>query len=408
MKVINDPLYGFVRVQHKLIYDIINHPFFQRLRFIKQLGLTDLVYPGALHTRFQHAIGAMHLTIRVLDELRKKSIEISESEYNATVLAVLLHDIGHGPFSHALEDELLLNTKHESVSYQFIRELNREFDGELDLTLRIYRNSYERKFFHQLVSSQLDMDRLDYLNRDCFFTGVMEGKIGVERILMLLSVYNDQLVIEEKGVYSVENFLTARRMMYWQVYLHKTTLSAERVLVNLIRRAKLLCRAGEKLTASDGLLWFLKQDWSIGEFQENSVVLKTYGMLDDSDIMGAVKLWQNHPDTILSLLSTMLLERRLFRIELGKDPVQREKIEDVRKKIAEVYGTLNAETPFLMSHGSVSNEAYALGDQINVLTKRGTLVDISDVSDLPTIQALSNIVKKNYLCWPKNVILQNS
>jgi HD superfamily phosphohydrolase len=248
-KIINDPLYGFIHIKSELIFDIISHPYFQRLRNIKQLGLTDLVYPGALHTRFQHALGAMHLMTRVLDNLRFKGIEITEEEYEAAQLAVLLHDIGHGPFSHALEHSILPGVKHESISYLLMSALNEEFNGALDLTLKIFRNSYERRFFSQLVSSQLDIDRLDYLNRDCFFSGVQEGTIGVDRIILMLHVFEDQLVVEEKGIYSIENFLNARRLMYWQVYLHKTTVAAERMLVSLMRRAQTLKRAGEYLRA---------------------------------------------------------------------------------------------------------------------------------------------------------------
>src|SRR5687767_12730471 len=304
-KIINDPVYGFITIPSELVYEIISHPYFQRLRHIKQLGLTHYVYPGALHTRFQHALGAMHLMGKALDNLRLKGIEISNEEYEATQISILLHDIGHGPFSHTLEEVLLSGIKHESLSYLFIDKLNEELHGALELTLQIFRNSYSRKFFHQLISSQLDIDRLDYLNRDCFFTGVQEGTIGVDRIISMLHVHRDQLVVEAKGIYSIENFLNARRLMYWQVYLHKTTVSAERMVVNLIRRAQALVQAGESIPASDALLLFLQHTFSIEKFRENSEALHTFGQLDDHDIWGAIKLWRNSTDKILAILSQM-------------------------------------------------------------------------------------------------------
>lgn len=405
-KIINDPVYGFITIKSDLLYDVISHPWFQRLRHIKQLGLTDFVYPGALHTRFQHALGAMHLMGRVLDNLRNKKVEITEEEYEASQLAVLLHDIGHSPFSHSLEGTFTEAISHESLSYLFMRELNVQFNNSLDLCLRVFRNSYHRKFFHQLVSSQLDIDRLDYLQRDCFFAGVMEGTIGIDRIIAMLHVHNDQLVVEEKGIYSVENFLHARRLMYWQVYLHKTTVSAERMLVNLIRRAQALVQSGETLPASDALSFFLKQRFSNADIQENKLFLPAFGELDDHDIWGAVKFWKNHQDSILSLLSRMLLERKLFQIKLSNEPVSKHTIEKIRSTISQEFGILRAESTYLFSYGTVSNEAYAEGEKINVLTKEGELLDIAQASDLPSIKAISKIVKKNYLCWPKNVSLQ--
>ena len=404
-KIINDPLYGFVHIKSDLIFDIISHPYFQRLRHIKQLGLTDFVYPSALHTRFQHALGAMHLMGLVLDNLRFKNIEISEEEYEAAQCAVLLHDIGHGPFSHALEHSILSGVKHESISNLLIGALNKQFNGELDLALKIFRNSYKRKFFHQLVSSQLDIDRLDYLNRDCFFTGVMEGTIGIDRIIMMLDVYKDQLVVQEKGIYSIENFLNARRLMYWQVYLHKTSVSAERMMVNLIRRAQALLHAGEKITATDSLLIFLTNHYTIESLQSNPSVLNSFAKLDDNDIWGAIKMWSNHEDRILSMLSTMLIERNLFQIMLSNEPIKKTSIEKIRINISKEYQTLRSESFYLFSFGSVSNEAYTEGQKINILTKKGELLDIAQASDLPNIKALSKIVKKNYLCWPKNVSL---
>lgn len=405
-KIINDPVYGFITIKSELLFDIISHEWVQRLRRIKQLGLTDLTYPGARHTRFQHALGAMHLMTQVLETLRMKGTEISNEEYEASQLAILLHDLGHGPFSHSLENSLLTGVHHESLSYLLMTELNQEFDGALDLALQIFRNSYSRKFFHQLVSSQLDIDRLDYLKRDCFFTGVMEGTIGVDRIISMLTVYQDQLVVEEKGIYSIENFLNARRLMYWQVYLHKTTVSAERMLVNLIRRAQVLAHAGENLPATNELLLFLRNEFTIASFKDNKNLLTAFAQLDDNDIWGSMKFWKSSSDGILSLLSNMLLNRKLFQIILSNDPIKKEAIEQIRTAITQKYGTLMAESPYLFSHGTVTNEAYTEGEQINILTKRGELLDIAQASDLPNIKAISKIVKKNYLCWPKDVSLQ--
>jgi uncharacterized protein len=406
-KTINDPLYGFITIPGNFIADIIAHRYFQRLRYIKQLGLTDFVYPAALHTRFQHALGAMHLMGKAMDLLRQKNIEISSQEYEAAQLAVLLHDIGHGPFSHALEDSILTGIKHESVSYLFMERLNEEYSGALTLAISMFRNTYERKFFHQLVSSQLDIDRLDYLKRDSFFTGVMEGTIGLDRILQMLNVHHNELVVDEKGVYSIESFLNARRQMYWQVYLHKVTVSTERMMVNIIRRARALVQGGESLPASDSLMLFLKQNISLSDFREKPEVLEAFGTLDDNDIWGAIKFWRSHPDHILALLSTMLLERRLFQVTLSNDPIKKETIEKIRDAVRKEYNTLGAETPYLFSHGTVTNEAYADGKHINILRNTGELLDITQASDLPAIKALSKIVKKNYLCWPKTVSLQN-
>lgn len=404
-KIINDPVYGFITLQSEIIFDIISHRYFQRLRHIKQLGLTDYVYPGALHTRFQHALGALHLMGKALDTLRYKGVEISAEEYEASQLAILLHDVGHGPFSHALEDSLLHHINHESLSYLFIDKLNADFNGALDLTLKIFRNSYPRKFFHQLVSSQLDIDRLDYLKRDSFFTGVLEGNVGVDRILAMLNVHNDNLVVEQKGIYSIEDFLNARRVMYWQVYLHKTTVSAERMLVNLIRRARALVRAGEPLAGSHALITFLKKEITLNELKEDPSVLDAFGQLDDNDIWGAIKSWKDHKDNILSLLSNMMIQRQLFRIRLSAEPIRKNQVEEIRAGVMRHYKLLRSEVSYLFSHGTVSNEAYAEGKEIHIMMSTREVVDIAQASDLPHIKALSKIVKKNYLCWPKNVSL---
>lgn len=403
-KIINDPLYGFITIRSELIFDIITHSWFQRLRHIRQLGLTEFVYPGALHTRFQHALGAMHLMGRALDTLRNRGIEISEQEYEAAQLAILLHDMGHGPFSHSLEETLLDGVHHESISYRFMQELNRQFGGALNMTLEIFRNSYPRKFFHALVSSQLDMDRLDYLNRDSFFTGVQEGRIGVDRIIAMLNVQDDELVVDEKGIYSIENFLSARRLMYWQVYLHKTTVSVERMLVNLIRRARDLTSSGHRLKASDALAFFLKEPVGLEAFRDTRT-LEAFGALDDHDIWGALKMWQTHSDPILSELCKMIIGRKIFRIVLSNEPVSKSQVEQVRRMVTRHYKILRSESVYMFSLGTVTNEAYTEGQKINILTRQGKRVDVAQASDLPNIKALSKIVKKNYLCWPKHLSL---
>ncbi|MFN7793496.1 MAG: HD domain-containing protein [Cyclobacteriaceae bacterium] len=389
-----------------MIYDIIQHPYFQRLRHIKQLGLSNLVYPGAQHTRFHHALGAMHLMGRAMGTLRAKGIEVSEQELEAAQIAILLHDIGHGPLSHTLEQTLLEGVPHESLSYLFMKSLNQQFNGQLELALQFFRNSYPRKFFHQLISGQLDIDRLDYLKRDSFFTGVMEGTIGIDRIIELLNVHNGMLVVEEKGIFSIESFLHARRLMYWQVYLHKTSVSAERMLVNLIRRAQYLSYAEDSLTASEPLKLFLRQNYTLAEFSTQPDLLETFGQLDDSDIWGAIKLWRDHPDEILSGLCNRLLIRELFQISLRVDPIKKTEIESVRQAVHQSFGILRKDANYLFSYGTVSNEAYITGGQpINILTKSGQVVDIVEASDLPTIRAMSKIVEKNYICWPKNIYL---
>lgn len=405
-KIINDPVYGFISIRSELIYDIIQHPYFQRLRYIKQLGLSNLVYPGAQHTRFHHALGAMHLMGRALGTLRAKGIEVSELELEAAQIAILLHDIGHGPLSHTLEQTLLEGVPHESLSYLFMKSLNQQFNSQLELALQFFRNSYPRKFFHQLISGQLDIDRLDYLKRDSFFTGVMEGTIGIDRIIELLNVHNGMLVVEEKGIFSIESFLHARRLMYWQVYLHKTSVSAERMLVNLIRRAQYLSHAEDSLPASEPLKLFLRQNYSLAEFSTQPDLLETFGQLDDSDIWGAIKLWRDHPDEILSGLCNRLLIRELFQISLRVDPIKKTEIEKVRQAVHQSFGILRKDANYLFSYGTVSNEAYVTGGQpINILTKSGQVVDIVEASDLPTIRAMSKIVEKNYICWPKNIYL---
>jgi HD superfamily phosphohydrolase len=350
----------------------------------------------------------MYLMGRALETLQKKKVKISAEEFEATLIAILLHDIGHGPLSHSLEETILPSIKHETISYLFMKILNEIFHGELELALKIFRNSYHRKFFHQLVSSQLDIDRLDYLNRDSFFTGVMEGTVGVDRIIAMLNVHEDQLVVEEKGIFSIESFLHARRLMYWQVYLHKTAVSAERMMVNIVKRAQYLASAGEKIPASDSLLFFLKGKYSATELAHQRDLLEAFGRLDDNDLWGAIKLWRSNSDSILADLCKKILHREIFQIQLTQAPIKKTEVEKARQAIQKEYGVLQKDASYYFSHGSVSNEAYISGGQpINVLMKNGKLLDIAQASDLPTIQAMSKIVKKNYLCWPKNLSLQD-
>lgn len=408
-KIFNDPVYGFITIKSDLIFDIIQHPIFQRLRRIKQLGLTELIYPGAHHTRFHHAIGAMHLMTRALDTLRSKNIEIDDHEYEQAQIAVLLHDLGHGPFSHALEFSLLKGIQHESLSFLLMKKLNKEFNGQLEVALRIFQGTYEKQFLHQLVSSQLDVDRLDYLKRDSFFTGVSEGNIGLERILSMLNVVDGNIVIEEKGIYSIENFLNARRLMYWQVYLHKTSVSAEKMLINLILRAKDLAISGQEIFGTKALLTFLYNEKTLDHFQDDHDLLDLYGELDDHDIWGAIKVWQHYDDSILSSLSKSLLKRELFKIKLTNEPLSKSSIEDLRNMIADKFNIQRSEARYFFAYGEVTNKAYIPeNSSIDILTKKGKLINIADAADLPNIKAISKIVKKYYLCYPKNVSLPNN
>lgn len=405
-KIINDPLYGLITIPSELIFDLIEEPFFQRLRRIKQLGLTDFVYPGATHTRFHHALGAMHLMGRALDSLRQKGIEISAQEYEASLIAILLHDIGHGPFSHSLEHSLLHQVKHEEVSIKIIEYLNQKYAGALSLAIRIFKNEYDRKFFHQLVSSQLDVDRLDYLSRDSFFTGVSEGTVGVDRIIKLIQIHKDQLVVEEKGIYSLENFLSARRLMYWQVYFHKTTVGIEKLLMQMIKRAKYLTRNGEDVPSSAALQTFLTNEVNIDDIGNSVQLIQAFQKLDDFDIWSAIKNWVEHPDEILNTLSQMILYRRLFKVQISSRPPAKEDIAKLRYQLENQSNLPTQAAAYLILHGSMSNAAYISGGQsINVLTKHGKIEDIARMSDLPNIKAMRKIVKKFYLCWPKSLSL---
>lgn len=405
-KIINDPVYGFINIPNELIYDIINHPFLQRLRRIKQLGLTDYVYPGALHTRFHHALGAMHLMKETLDNLREKGIEIDDDEYTAALLAILLHDIGHAPFSHALEQVLVPGVPHEQISSLIMEELNRQYNGALDLALKMFNSQYERKFFNQLIASQLDIDRLDYLNRDSFFTGVSEGKIGSERIIKLLTVVNNEIIVEEKGIYSIENFLSARRLMYWQVYLHKTTIGVEKMLIQLVSRMRHLIQNGAELHFSPELNSFLSGQFSEEDFKRDKNLLAAYLSLDDYDILYAVKQGLHSGDNVLKQLGEMLLERKLFKVKLQESPFDVGEITSLKEKVSAQLKVNMEEAGFFVSSGEISNAAYLIGGKkIKVLKKSGEIVDVAVASDLPNIKAMRKIVKKFYLSWPKILTL---
>ncbi|MCU0428732.1 MAG: HD domain-containing protein [Cytophagaceae bacterium] len=399
-KIINDPVYGFINVESDLIYDIIEHPWFQRLRRIKQLGLTELVYPGALHHRFHHALGAMHLMGLALNNLRLKGVHISEEEYEAAQLAILLHDVGHGPFSHALEYSLLKEVHHEYISREIMHRLHQQTGG-LELAIQIFEDSYPRKFFHQLISGQLDIDRLDYLKRDGFYTGVSEGTIGSDRIIKLLNIKNDSLVVEEKGIYSIEHFLIARRVMYWQVYLHKTTVSAENMLVKLLERARELSQ--ESQIADDNLHFLLSQSIDRNNFAQ---YLEVFLSLDDFDIWIHIKRWALSPDSILRTLASGILERKLFKIQLFNTSLAQNQLVGMKFDMKNKMRWSEEETSYYFLSGHLSNEAYVSGNEkINVLMKNGELLDIADASDLPNIQVMSKIVKKQYVCTPKIVNL---
>ena len=406
-KIINDPVYGFITIRNELIFDIINHPYFQRLRRIKQMGLAELVYPGAHHTRFHHALGAMHLMMITLDNLRTKNVEITDEEYEGALVAILLHDIGHGPFSHALEFSLLKDVPHEHLSRIIISRLNQVFDGKLSLGLEIFKGNYSKPFLHQLVSSQLDIDRLDYLKRDSFFTGVSEGTIGADRIIKMLDVKDGQLVVEEKGIYSIENFLSARRLMYWQVYLHKAGVSAEKMLLSIIERAKKLIRKSDSdLFMSEPLRLFFESEVGIEQFAENQEVLENFLKLDDYDLWGAIKVWSDSDDEILSKLCLMLLNRELFRIEFSSKPITKEEKKRIKKEINKQLGINPKEVKYFFSTGQVQNNAYLSTDKkIMIVSKNGQVRDVVEAADLPNIKAMSKIVRKYYRCWPKIINL---
>lgn len=403
-KIFNDPVYGFVTVPSELVFQLIEHPYFQRLRRIRQLGLTNLVYPGALHTRFHHAMGAMHLMGEAIDVIRSKGHPITPEEAEAATIAILLHDIGHGPFSHALETSIVHNITHEDLSVLFMDRLNEEFDGKLSLAIRIFRDRYTKRFLHQLVSSQLDLDRLDYLRRDSFFTGVSEGIISSDRIVKMFNVVNDQLVVEDKGIYSIEKFIVARRLMYWQVYLHKTVLSAEHLLVNILKRAKELAEKGEELFATPAFRFLLYNRFTKSAFLKDPEVLNAFAQLDDNDIMTSVKVWATHSDKILSFLCTAMVDRKLYAVELQQKPFRGSYVEELQKKAAKKFGLKKEDVPFYVFTGAVQNKAYTSDNiRINVLFKDGSVKDIAEAADLFNISVLAHPVKKYFLCYPKSL-----
>ncbi len=401
-KIINDPVYGFIGLPNDLIFDIIEHPYFQRLRRIKQLGLTHLVYPGALHTRFGHALGSMHLMLQALDVLKQKGQIITDEETNAAAIAILLHDIGHGPFSHALEHSIVECMSHESLSEIFMNRLNQIFNGELTMALDIFKGIYPKKFLHQLVSGQLDVDRLDYLTRDSFFTGVSEGIIGTERIIKMLNVWDGELVVEIKGIYSIEKFLVARRLMYWQVYLHKTVLSAEQLMIKILKRAKQLAQSGVEVFSTPALQIFLKNNYQKSDFFDDETLIETFAQLDDFDIFTSIKVWQNHEDKILSELSSYLVNRKLYQIELQNNAFDKERILIMKEKICKYFTISSEDADFFVFTTDVVNNAYDLKHEtINILMKNNVIKDISEASDQLNAAFLDKVVTKHLLCYPK-------
>jgi HD superfamily phosphohydrolase len=401
-KILNDPIHGFIRLPKGIIFQLIEHPYFQRLRRISQLGLSYLVYPGAYHTRFHHAIGAMYLMTKAIESLRLKGHEISEKEALGAEIAILLHDIGHGPFSHALEHSISYNISHERISVLIMKKLNQEFDNQLDIAIEIFENKYKKRFLHQLVSSQLDMDRMDYLKRDSFYSGVQEGIIGSERIIHMLNVVDDKLVVESKGIYSIEKFLIARRLMYWQVYFHKTVVCAEQMLIQLLKRAKELSKNNINIFATDSLEIFLKNNYNYSDFEKKEFVFNAFTKLDDIDILACIKQWQNHSDKILSTLSNNIIKRKLFKVLVSETPFEESRVQNLKQKIQNQYMIKENELEYLVIEGEISNDAYKLQEsEINILFKNGVLKNISEASDQHTISAISKKVKKFFICFPK-------
>jgi HD superfamily phosphohydrolase len=406
-KIINDPVYGFINIPGDFVFDIIEHPWVQRLRNIKQLGLTSFVYPGATHTRFQHALGALHLMDQAIQTLRSKDVMISREEEEATFIAILLHDSGHGPFSHALENSIITGISHEELSLLLMSKLNEYFNGKLTLAIEIFKGTYKRKFLHELIAGQVDMDRLDYLRRDSFFTGVIEGSVGSDRIIRMLNVVNDRLVIDEKGIYSLEKFIIARRLMYWQVYMHKTVLSSESLLVNVLKRAKELASSGNDLYATPALRFFLYNDIGLKDLRGEGVftpaqVAANFTRLDDNDILVSAKYWADHSDIVLSNLSGRLMKRELLAIELQNDPFPERKVSELKKCTEGLLKITPDLTKYFVFTGSVSNLAYAPDSpDVNILNKSGTITPISSVSDMFDHKFLSERIIKYFLCYPK-------
>lgn len=404
-KIISDPVFGFIKIPRGLLLDIVKHPLMQRLTRIKQLGMASVVYPGAQHTRFQHSLGAFHLMSEAILSLSQKGIFIFDSEAEAVEAAILMHDIGHGPFSHVLENTLISGISHEEISLLMMEQMNREMGGRLSLAIKIFKDDYPKRFLHQLLSSQLDTDRLDYLRRDSFFTGVTEGNIGSARIIKMLNVVEDTLVVESKGIYSVENYLTSRRLMYWQVYLHKTTVAYEKTLVNVLLRAKRLALDGQAVFAPPALRYFLCNDIDTATFTNDPQALQNYELLDDNDIWSSVKVWMSHPDPVLSLLARDLVERRLFHVEVREEPVGKEELAALRQRLANENGIAEADADYLMSVNAISKDMYDVNDdRISILFKDGTIKDITDASEILNVALLSKKIQKYYLCYQRSAM----
>ncbi len=403
LEIFNDPIYGFIAIPSSLIFELIGHPYFQRLRRISQMGLSYLVYPGAHHTRFHHALGCMHLMQKAIQLLRFKGVVISGEEEEGLLAAILLHDIGHGPFSHAMEHSIVEDVHHEAISLLFMEDLNAKFNGSLTLAIAIFKKEHPKKFLNQLVSSQLDMDRMDYLKRDSFYTGVSEGNINSERLITMLNVVDGELVVEEKGIYSVEKFLMARRFMYWQVYLHKTSLVAEQLLIRTLKRAKELLARGGKLACSDTLLFFLSNRISKKEF--NAEVLHSFSLLDDTDLLAALKQWRSNSDFVLSKLCEMLLNRRLLHIKLKSKPIPAEKFKARFVALKEKCNLTDEEASYFVFSDTIKHRAYDPNNEnINILKSNGKLVDVARASDHLNLKALSKTVTKYYICYPKGTV----
>ena len=401
-KIISDPVFGFIKIPRGLLYDIVQHPLFQRLNRINQLGLASVVYPSARHTRFQHSLGAFYLMSEAVKSLTEKGVYIFDSEAEAVEAAILMHDIGHGPFSHVLENTLISGISHENISLLMMEQINRDLNGQLNLAISIFKDLYPNKIFHQLISSQLDMDRLDYLRRDSFYTGVTEGNIGSARIIKMLNVKDERLVVEAKGIYSIENFLTTRRLMYWQVYLHRTAVGYEKVLINTLRRAKLLVQQGQELFASPSLQYFLKNDVDAQWFASHEEALQMYAELDDTDIWSALKAWKHSGDRILSLLATDMLDRKLFHVEVREEPPTTEETDNIRHQIAAAYDVTEDEADYLLYVAEIGKDMYNPDDDsIGILYKDGSVKDISEASEILNVQLLSKKIRKYYLCYQR-------
>lgn len=403
LKIFNDPIYGFISIPNAFIYDLIEHPYFQRLRRISQMGLSYLVYPGANHTRFHHALGCMHLMQKAIETLRFKGVTISPEEENALYIAIILHDIGHGPFSHAMEKSIVEDVNHEAISLLFMNQLNNEFGGKLSLAIQVFKGDYHRKFMLQLISSQLDMDRMDYLKRDSFYTGVAEGNVNSERLIQMMNVVDDVLVIEEKGIYSVEKFLLSRRLMYWQAYLHKTSLVAELILTKVLKRAKELTLKGVHLPCSEPLLFFMQNKITLETFTPE--ILDLFSQLDDFDIIGALKSWQKHDDFILSTLSKMIVNRDLLKIKLSSEKISLEELQSLKERFAAQNNISSIDASYFIYRGKIKNQAYSKeAEPIRILKKDRTIEDVVEASDQLNLKSLSKLVTKYYLCFPKQLI----